>query len=136
MDPPHIAAGPWSENAGQVSGIMGGGAQKMNRWIERAGEKNHMHIFRPYQNTCEVSKESEELCTQGTHFDSKSACKTTRLNLPKNDKNYVGIISESHAHLQTMIKTPMKFQNNWNETVGGVTHTRYPQYIHLISNNS
>ena len=32
------------------------------------------------------------------------------------------IISKPHAHLQSMVKTSVKFQKNWNKTVGGVAH--------------
>ena len=35
------------------------------------------------------------------------------------------IISKSHAYLQTMFKSLLKFQRNRHKTVGGVAHTRY-----------
>ena len=41
------------------------------------------------------------------------------------NKNYLTIISRSHAHLQTMKKKPAKFQNDSWKTVGGDAHTRY-----------
>ena len=34
------------------------------------------------------------------------------------------ITSKSHAYLQTMTKTPVKFRNRWHKTVR-VAHTRY-----------
>ena len=40
----------------------------------------------------------------------KNAAKVTKINL--------SIISKSHAHLQTMTKTPAKFQKDWLRTVG------------------
>ena len=36
------------------------------------------------------------------------------------------IISKPHPHLQTMTKTPAKFQKDRHKIVGGVAHTRYP----------
>ena len=38
----------------------------------------------------------------------------------KCDKNYLRIISK--PHLQTMIKTPVKFQKTWHKTVGQGTY--------------
>ena len=35
-------------------------------------------------------------------------------------KKVIRIISKPHAHLQTMTKTPVKFQKDRHETVGGV----------------
>ena len=35
------------------------------------------------------------------------------------------IISKPHAHLQTVTRTPAKFQKDRHKTVGGVAHTRY-----------
>ena len=46
------------------------------------------------------------------------------------------IISKSHARLQTMTKTPVKFQKNQHKTVGGVAHTRYPISIHFNGKNA
>ena len=40
--------------------------------------------------------------------------------MEKVTKNNLGIISKSHAYLQTMKKTSVKFQKNWHKTVGGV----------------
>ena len=45
------------------------------------------------------------------------------------------IISKSHAHLQSMIKTSVKFQKNLNITVGGVACTKYPLSIHFHCQN-
>ena len=46
------------------------------------------------------------------------------------------IISKSHALLQTMAKTPVKFQKNRHKTVGEVAHTRYPLSIHFNGKNA
>ena len=46
-------------------------------------------------------------------------------------KNKLRIISKPHAYLQTMSKTPVKFQKNQYKTVGGDAHTRYPLSIHF-----
>ena len=43
------------------------------------------------------------------------------------------IISKPHAYLQTMTKTPVKFEKDWHKTAGGVAHTRYPLPIHFNS---
>ena len=36
------------------------------------------------------------------------------------------VISKLHAHLQSLTKTPVKFQNDWDKIVGGVALTKYP----------
>ena len=41
-------------------------------------------------------------------------------------------ILKPHAYLQTMTKTPVKFQKNQYKTVGGVAPTRYPLSIHIF----
>ena len=51
-------------------------------------------------------------------------------------KNNLRIISKPHAYLQTMYKTPVKFQKNQYKTVGGDAHTRYPLSIHFDSKNA
>ena len=38
-------------------------------------------------------------------------------------------MSKQYAHLHTMAKTSMKFQNNWPKNVGGVVLTRHPLSI-------
>ena len=43
------------------------------------------------------------------------------------------ILLKAHAYLQTMIKTPVKFQKDWFKTLGGVTITRYLLHIHFHS---
>ena len=35
------------------------------------------------------------------------------------------IISKCHAHLQSLTKTPVKFQKDWDKIVGGVALTKY-----------
>ena len=62
------------------------------------------------------------------HSLSLSKCpkKMTKFKLQKEvSKINLRIISKQHAHLQCMIKTSVKFQNNRNKTVGGVACTRY-----------
>ena len=40
-------------------------------------------------------------------------------------KNYFRILKKPHAYLQTILKTPVKFQKDRSETVGGVKGTKY-----------
>ena len=40
-------------------------------------------------------------------------------------KNYFRILKKPHAHLQTILKTPVKFQKDGTKTVGGVKGTKY-----------
>ena len=47
----------------------------------------------------------------------KLAKKVSKINLR--------IIFKPHAHLQSIVKTSVKFQKNLNKTAGGVAHTRY-----------
>ena len=44
-------------------------------------------------------------------------------------KNNFRILEKTHAYLQTILKAPVKFQNDWTKTVGGVKETRYLQKI-------
>ena len=56
-----------------------------------------------------------------------------KLNLRKKvTKNNLRIISKPHAYLQTMTKTPVKFQKNRYKTVGGVALKMYPLSIHIV----
>ena len=41
-------------------------------------------------------------------------------------KNYFRILKKTHAYLQTILKTPVKFQKDRPKTVGGVKGTKYP----------
>ena len=43
--------------------------------------------------------------------------KVTKMNLR--------VISKCHANLQSLIKTSVKFQKDWDKIVGGVALTRY-----------
>ena len=78
--------------------------------------------------------------TQGTHYPFtlivKMPEKWLSSTCEKRDKNNLRIISKPRAYLQTMYKTPVKFQKNQYKTVGGVAHTRYPLSIHLDSKNA
>ena len=40
-------------------------------------------------------------------------------------KNYFRILKKPHAHLQTILKTPVKFQKDLTKTVGGVKGKKY-----------
>ena len=77
--------------------------------------------------------------TQSTHYPLTLTVKTPEKCLSstsrKGDKNNSRIISKPHAYLQTMSKTPVKFQKNQYKTVGGDAHTRYPLSIHFDSKN-
>ena len=46
-------------------------------------------------------------------------------------KNDGRITPKAHAHLQTITKTPAKFQKVWYKTVRGVVPTSYP--CHLVT---
>ena len=71
------------------------------------------------------------------HFDSKNVRKMAKFNWRKKVlKNNLRNISKPHAYLQTMYKTPVKFQKNRYKTVGGVAHTRYPLSFHFDSKNA
>ena len=78
--------------------------------------------------------------TQSTHYPFtltvKKPEKWLSLTSGKSDKNNQRIISKPHAYLQTMSKTPVKFQKNQYKTVGGDAHTRYPLSIHFDSKNA
>ena len=39
-------------------------------------------------------------------------------------KNNFRILKKQYAYLQTVLKTPVKFQKDWPKTVGGVADTR------------
>ena len=41
-------------------------------------------------------------------------------------------MSKQYAHLYTMAKTSVKFQNDWPKTVGGVALTRHPLTIRVL----
>ena len=41
-------------------------------------------------------------------------------------------MSKQYAHLHTMAKTSVKFQNGWQKTVGGVALTRHPLTIRVL----
>ena len=42
-------------------------------------------------------------------------------------------ISKCHAHLQSLTKTTVKFQKDWDKIVGGVALTRYLMSISFSS---
>ena len=51
--------------------------------------------------------------------------KVTKINLR--------VISKCHAHLQSLTKTTIKFQKDWDKIVGGVALTRYLMSISFSS---
>ena len=60
------------------------------------------------------------------HFCSIRAQKMSKLKMRKKViKNNFRILKKTHANLQTIAKTPVKFQKDWPKTVGGVEGTRY-----------
>ena len=44
-------------------------------------------------------------------------------------------MSKQYAHLHTMAKTPVKFQNDWPKTEEGVALTRHPLTIRVLGNS-
>ena len=48
-------------------------------------------------------------------------------------KKIFRILKKQYAYLQTILKTPVKFQKDLPKTVGGVTDTRYILHIHICS---
>ena len=48
-------------------------------------------------------------------------------------KNNFRILKKQYAYLQTILKTPVKFQKDSPKTVGGVADTRYILHIHICS---
>ena len=44
-------------------------------------------------------------------------------------------MSKQYAHLHTMGKTSVKFQNDWPKTVEGVALTRHPLTIRVLGKN-
>ena len=48
-------------------------------------------------------------------------------------KNYYRIMKKPHSHLQTCIKTCLKFQKDQPETVKGVALTKYLLHMHFNS---
>ena len=48
-----------------------------------------------------------------------------RKNVKKVTKINLRVISKCHAHLQSLTKTPVKFQKDWEKIVGGVALTKY-----------
>ena len=73
---------------------------------------------------------------QSNHFQYLNARKMTKFKLRKKCQINLRIISKPHAHLQSMMKTSVRFQMNRNKTVGAVAHTRYPLYIHFQYQNA
>ena len=64
---------------------------------------------------------------QGFYSDTnRDLKKKRRKSGEKVDKNDGRITAKAHAHLQTMTKTPAKFQKVWYKTARGVAPTSYP----------
>ena len=58
--------------------------------------------------------------------------KTTKLTKQKKLKKNLRTMSKQYAHLHTMAKTSVKFQNDWPKTVGGLALTRHPLTIRVL----
>ena len=67
------------------------------------------------------------------HICSIRARKMSKLKMGKSDKNNFRILKKQYAYLQTILKTPVKFQKDLPKTVGGVADTRYILHIHICS---
>ena len=52
--------------------------------------------------------------------------------MKKVEKKNLRIMSKQYAHLHTMAKTSVKFQNDWPKTVGGVALTRHQLTISVL----
>ena len=86
---------------------------------------------------CEVSKllasNSRRSCAHETI--RVLGKKLTKLTKRKSWKKNLRIMSKQYAHLHTMAKTSVKFQNDWSKTVGGVALTRHPLTIRVLGKN-
>ena len=99
----------------------------------RSISKPHAHLQSMVKTSVKFQKYpkklEEELRTQDTHclftYIIKYPKKKLSSNCEKRVKINLRTISKPHAHLQSMMKTSVKFQKNWNKTAGGVAHTRY-----------
>ena len=91
-------------------------------------------------NRNKIIGEKEELRIQCTlcqfTITIKMPEKRLSFNCEKVSKINLRIISKPLAHLQSMMKTSVKFQKNRNKTVGGVAHTMYPLSIHFHYQNA
>ena len=78
---------------------------------------------RNHHNTC---RSCAHKGPTNLYFISVNSRKTTKLKLPKKViKINQKINIKPHAHVQSMVKTSVKFQMNRNNTAGGVAHIRY-----------
>ena len=73
--------------------------------------------------------------TRGTHCLYIEVKNDQVRNVKKVTKNNLTIISKAHAHLLTMEKTQVKFQNDWYKTVRGVALTRHPHCLYIEVKN-
>ena len=68
------------------------------------------------------------MCTQCAHYPFtlivKMPDKWLSSTCGKSNKNNLRIIFKPHAYVQTMSKTPVKFQKNRYKTVGGDANTK------------
>ena len=72
--------------------------------------------------------------TMSINLNCKMSEKQISLNCEKSVKINLRIISKSH--LQSSVKTSVKFRKNRNKTIGRVAHTRYPLSIHFHCKNA
>ena len=73
-----------------------------------------------YSSLWQIQTEAARIATGTTKLVSIENLnkKVTKINLR--------VISKCHAHLQSLTKTPVKFQKDWDKIVGGVALTKYP----------
>ena len=60
----------------------------------------------------------------------------TKFKLLKSKKNNLRVISKCPARLQSLTKTHVKFQKDWDKIVGGVALTRYLMSIRFSSSSA
>ena len=74
-----------------------------------------------------LAKNCKRSCIHKTPTDYKGLQVKTDLvkKAEKVEKINLIIMSKQYAHLHTMAKTSVKFQNDWPKTVGGVMLTRH-----------
>ena len=71
--------------------------------------------------------------TPYTYLQYKGSKNVLVKNAKKVIKNNFRILRKQYAYLQTILKTPVKFQKDSPKTVGGVADTRYILHIHICS---
>ena len=89
-----------------------------------------MQNFRPCRLALNCRREEDAYTRYliSIHYHFQNARKMTKFELRNVTQILPRIISKSHAYLQTMSITPLKFQKNRDKTVREIAHTRarYP----------